>query len=142
MRFAHCGHRWLPFALVLATIAGCGHDGLQRLVIHGTVTYQGKPIEKGHIDFRPTEAVMGPICGAEIVAGKYEAHACGGVAIGRYRAEIMAFRTLPLPSGKTEADFDQGPPREQYIPAKYNHDSELKVEITPGGPKDFSFDLK
>ena len=44
--------------LGLVTVLGCGDDtGLaQRYPVSGTVTYNGDPVEKGRIDFIPTQA--------------------------------------------------------------------------------------
>jgi hypothetical protein len=130
--------------MTLVVAGGCGgHSGPRRIVVSGVVTYQGKPIEKGEIFFSPMEGTVNPRSGADIIAGKYEVRASGGVPVGTHRVEITSFQALPLPPGKSASDYgDLGPPKEQYIPAKYNRQSELKVEVTAGGPKEFSFDLK
>src|SRR5262245_14598097 len=56
-------------ALSLAALAGClnGSTG----TVTGSVTFNGKPIEKGQITFSPSGATGGT-AGAEITAGKYE----------------------------------------------------------------------
>ena len=122
---------------------GCGHDGgPDRAVISGAVTFAGKPLEEGRIMFVPAKGTKGPTSGAEIVGGKYTVKAKGGVPLGTHRVEITAFRQLPIPPGVPESAFDQGPPREQFIPAKYNRQSELKIEILPDGSREFNFDLQ
>lgn len=37
----------------VAACAGCGGDGLDRVGISGTVTYEGKPLEGAEVMFRP-----------------------------------------------------------------------------------------
>jgi hypothetical protein len=58
--------------LGLVTVLGCGDDtGLaRRYPVSGTVTYKGDPVEKGRIDFKPTQA-EGRDASGEIVDGKY-----------------------------------------------------------------------
>lgn len=48
---------------------GCGDSSLG--TVSGTVSYEGTPIEKGSINFLPTDG-KGASAGGEIVAGKYE----------------------------------------------------------------------
>lgn len=134
----------LSAALIVAVaIGGCGRNsGPARVRVTGTVTYQGKPVEEGQISFRPIDGKANPVSGAEIIGGKYEVIA-GGVPVGAHRVEIVASRPVPLPPGKSSVDYgDLGVPMEPYIPPKYNRESELKVELTPDGPKEFSFELK
>jgi hypothetical protein len=130
--------------IATAMVSGCGREsGPPRVRVAGTVTYQGKPVENGQISFRPIDGTVNPVSGADIVGGKYEVIAGGGVAVGAHRIEIVASRPVPLPAGKSADDYSElGVPMEPYIPAKYNRESELKVEVTLDGPKEFSFDLK
>jgi hypothetical protein len=77
-----------------------------------------------------------------IIKGRYTASANGGVPIGRCRVEIKGRRAAPKSahSGKPELKLLSGP-MVQYIPVKYNSESELTVVIEPG---DFeqNFDLE
>ena len=45
-----------------ASICGCD-SGITRVSIEGKVTYQGKPLGGGEVEFRPA---AGPGCGADI----------------------------------------------------------------------------
>jgi len=62
---------FLPIA-ILSTLAllcsGCG----QPVVVSGQVTYDGKPVEEGSINFLPEDG-QGPTCGGSITDGRYEA---------------------------------------------------------------------
>jgi len=124
-------------AVAAVVLAGCGQDGPERAVVSGTVTYQGKPLEEGQIRFLPVKGTEAPVSGGAIRKGEYRVDAKGGVPVGTHRIEIIAYRVPPesleilktLPPDATETEM---PPREQYIPAKYNADSELEITIPPG----------
>ena len=82
------------FAAVAAAIAaallicGCGGAG-GRQSIEGTVTLDGKPLEKGQITFVPQSGTQGPTAGAEIIAGRFAIpalwrHVCRQVPRGNH----------------------------------------------------------
>ena len=144
IRLSKLASTWVLVAAVLsaALLSGCGRgDGPERVVVSGTVTYRGQPLEKGQIQFFPAQGTKAPMAGAEIVAGKYKVDAKGGVPVGTHRVEILALRPAPLPKNLPPEALDQGVPMQQYIPAKYNAKSELELTIAPGSrpvAKDFS----
>ncbi len=117
--------------------AGCGSEGPERAIVSGTVSYGGEPIKAGQIRFIPSKGTKAPTSGAEIIDGRYTAEARGGVPVGTHRVEILAHRpnarfrelTESLPPDATELER---PPRQQYMPAKYNTNSELEITIEPG----------
>ena len=131
---------------MLLLLAGCGRSGgLEMVVVSGTVTYQGKPIEDGDIRFIPTGDTKGPTSGAPIRNGRYEITARGGVPAGIHRVEVFAFR-IRRGGGALEGGRGRAPgelPKEQYLPKKYNDSSELKATIESGRSrisKDFNLD--
>ena len=124
----------LCLPLVVVAI-GCGRAP-EAVVVTGSVTYQGRPIERGKIRFVPREASVTPISGAYISAGKYKVIAKGGVPYGTHKIMIVAHRPTasylrqhgpPTP----ETEWDQVP-KEQYLPARYNAQTELEVTIESG----------
>lgn len=131
---------------VLATfLTGCGGDqGPERVVVSGTVTYNGKPIPEGDIRFMPVAASAVPMAGAEIKDGKYKVDGRGGVPVGTYKIEIEAYRVEPsaVKPGETPPPMmARGAPRIRYLPKRYNVDSQLQITIEPGSPeitKDFN----
>ena len=151
--FAQTGDRWqfgccslrvcLAVAVggVLATfLTGCGGDqGPERVVVSGTVTYNGQPIPKGDIRFMPVATSAMPMAGAEIIDGKYKVDGRGGVPVGTYKIEIEAYRMksgAPYP-----AIMGRGAPRIQYLPKRHNADSKERITIESGSEdivKDFS----
>ena len=59
--------------LLPAIIAGCGGGGVDRTDLSGTVTFDGKPIVYGEIQFlaQPDQDSSPPSGFAEIIDGKY-----------------------------------------------------------------------
>jgi hypothetical protein len=81
---------WLgSLALAALVLAGCSGDGLDRQRVHGTVTYQGKPVEFGAIFFEPTASVgkVAPTVYLPIRDGKYDTGREGPVR-GKYRVVV------------------------------------------------------
>ncbi len=129
----------LPLLVLLAAmLVGCGaRDGPERVIVSGTVTYQGQPVEEGRIRFLPAKGTKVPVSGAEIVDGKYTADGRGGVPVGTHNIRITARRIDPkyaelgdsLPRDLQDVG---GPPMQQYLPDKYNVKTELEITIKPG----------
>jgi hypothetical protein len=59
---------WGAVLLVTALVSGCGGSGA---TVSGTVTFEGEPVNHGHISFMPTDG-KGPAEGAPIRDGRYE----------------------------------------------------------------------
>ena len=123
----------------LLLICGCGGAG-DRESIAGTVTIDGKPLEKGQIAFIPQTNTEGPTAGGEIVGGEFAIPATRGTFAGKFRVEITASR----PSGKKVIDRLTREPVdsfEQFIPRKYNIESELDADVKAGDDNRFEFAL-
>lgn len=128
-------------ALLLGILlAGCHSDaGPPRAVVSGTVSYQGKLLEVGEIRFIPTKGTTGPVCIAPISGGKYRADHRGGAVVGAARVEIYGYHADPNDSASTQdpnrPDFggprQAGPSLIQFLPPKYNTQSQLETVIEP-----------
>ena len=126
----------------LLLLAGCGKQGLERAVISGRVSYQGEPVQRGLLRFVPIEGTKGPPAGATIEAGSFTVKALGGVPVGTARVEIKAYRDIgPPPDPQSPGAMLGMRPGKQYLPAKYNKRSELKVTID-GGDQTIDFELE
>ncbi len=157
---AYCGEsgrrriRGLVLGLGGLIAAGCGGgDGLPRRAVEGTVTYAGKPVEDGLIQFLPANAsAPGMVAGGAVIEqGKYAIEGEKGLVPGTYLVTISA---SPPPSSpgtplRTDNPTNPGeppgpapaPPPADLIPAKYNTQSKLTVEIKADGePVDFKLD--
>jgi hypothetical protein len=121
----------LGFVLVL----GCGDDtGLgRRYPVSGTIRYQGKPVEKGLISFRPTDPA-GRAAGGTIAAGMYSLETAGnrdGALPGTYKVSIIA-RDVDVAKALAEAkaknprvpwqlaEYEAQKKGKSLVPTKYN----------------------
>src|SRR5262245_25962440 len=119
-------------SLTLCAIhAGCGESNpLGRRVIHGVVTFQGKAVDYGAIQFIPADPQHGISSGGMINSGKYRLKLADGLPPGSYQVMISS-----PDRGKQEKV--QGPPGDERtlaverIPKKYNLQTTLKLD----GPK-------
>ena len=133
----------LVSCLPLALAAGCGgRDALPMVVVHGTVTCGGEPVERGEIRFVPIEGTPGPLSAGLISKGEYQIDVRGGVPAGRHRVEIVAQRRtgrqVMRDTGTESAMMDEtvqlGPP--EYA----GEQSPLVAEVSKSNAR-FDFEL-
>jgi hypothetical protein len=127
---------FLVFAQFSLTIAGCGLEN-KRCAVSGTVTFRGEALETGSISFLTT---AGPTGGALIRDGKFKLPAEQGLEPGKYKV------TISSPKGVGERTPEQiaagaSVPGKEQIPPKYNRETTLSVDVTPGGPNEFDLKL-
>jgi hypothetical protein len=132
----------LGLALAMA-LNGCGGDrGPERIIVSGTVTYNGKPVPEATIEFIPVQTSSMPVSGAVVANGRYKVDNKGGVPVGTHKVIIAAYhqaKSIPKP--------DEATPLHpvglyQYIPEKYNAKTQLEVSVPPGsGPITKNFEL-
>lgn len=118
--------------MLLAAAIGCGDSqpSVKRYPVKGTVTYEGKPLPSGNIQF--TNTADGGVDGMKIENGAFN----GQVQAGKRKVEITAMKEAasPMPGVKNEVN---------YIPEKYNAKTTLEAEVKagPDGTNDFKFEL-
>jgi len=131
---------WLMMCSLVVAACGCGGPrGPERAEINGIVTLDGELLEHGGLQLFPAEGTQGPTAGSQIIDGKYHVAQEEGPVLGTYRVVITAVRKTgkKVPLGP-ESLSPNAPPTatvddvEQYIPARYNKQSELTVEIESG----------
>jgi hypothetical protein len=125
--------------LVCGAVVGCANQEPAGIPVSGTVTFQGKPLDQGAIEFSPTSQ-QGTFSGGEIVDGQYSIPAEQGLAPGSYDVRITSSE------GGTQAPADQAPGEstitaKERIPAAYNSATTLKVDVTKDGNKTFDFQI-
>ena len=134
----------LLFPIMMAVIAGCGAE-TEPCSVSGTVTFQGKTIEEGVIQFRSLDGDT-PVDGqAEIVNGKYSVSEEEGLVPGKYTVSISAWRKAAKPKRRFETlEGDKGGnvDVEAYIPEKYNLDTQLKCTLKAGKNSGEEFNFK
>jgi len=138
-----------PSAFLLVTLgtvvfsSGCGEPNpLGRRAVHGVVTYQGKPVDYGSIQFLPDDPQHGVNSGAMIEAGKYQIKVSQGLPPGSYQVMISA-------PDRSKQEKVEGPPGDERtiavdrIPAKYNLKSTLKLDVPKArGSHEANFQLQ
>lgn len=117
--------------LCVAVFSGCSPSStIERVPVIGEVKFDGAPVQDGRVRFIPQTGNVAPVCIAFIKAGRYEATDRGGVPVGRHRVEIVAYD--PATEARRQGGFG-GPAPQQLLPARFNSQSELQIEIAPAG---------
>jgi hypothetical protein len=133
----------LVAGFVILAANGCGEPNpLGRRAVHGSVTYQGKPVDYGMIQFSPDDPQHGVNSGAMIEGGKYRMIVSQGLPPGSYRVMISS-------PDASKQEKVEGPPGDERtlalerIPAKYNLKTALKLDVAKGrGSQEASFNLE
>ena len=133
-------------ALTLLTMAllvcGCSSGVPELVVVRGKVSYQGEPVDDGVIRFIPIDRSNSPLRMVAIRQGKYKASGRGAVTAGTYRIVINAYRGgrrdgPPIDPLDRQVDPNvkviPAEPRVQYLPDRYNKNSELEPLTVPKG---------
>ena len=128
-------------ALVLLTLVGCGRSGPEMASVSGRVTFEGKPVPKGTIAFKPVAPNGRTATGAIGPDGSYTLQteeADDGAQLGEYVVTISA-HDEPL------LDYTPAQPVKPklLVPAQYEdpEKSGLKKTVVRGSNV-FNFDLK
>lgn len=136
-------HRSRVLVLTVAVLAlagwGCASNS-DRSSVQGAVSYNGEPVDDGGIAFIPEAGATNEVRATGIIQdGHYDLDSKSGPYPGNYRVEIFwnkkTGKTITGASGATKDE------RKQAIPAKYNTNTELKVEVK-SGRNTLDFDLK
>ena len=125
------------FGAMCIALAGCGETP-PRAAASGSITLDGNPLSTGSILFTPLGG--GPSAGGQIVDGRYALPVAAGPGPGKYRVTVNAWSV----SGPPIYDEATGVTRQEptsIIPARYNSQSELEVEVQNGADNTFDFPL-
>lgn len=114
----------LTLALVMS---GCGDDGLPMGEVTGTVTVDGEPAQTGSIAFFPTDG-KSPTAGGAIEGGRYTAQ----VPLGESKVEVRVSKIVGHRKLYDTPDSPTQPLLEEVLPAKYNSQTELLIDVTSG----------
>lgn len=128
---------------IALALVGCGGpgDNITLYDLNGTVTFDGKPVAHGTIQFRPdtSQKNEGPMGTAMIVDGKYDTAAEGGKGVvgGPYIILITGYDQKPV--GDVEDETAETPDAPKPIFTNVQLEEELPKETTmkdfviPGG---------
>lgn len=104
--------------------------------LEGSVRFKGQPLEKGTIDFLPTEAGNALSARTLIDGGKFSVVREQGLPPGVYKVLISS---PEAGKGPPLGELKMPPPGVERIPAKYNRDSKETVTVSASSPNRFEF---
>ena len=81
--------------MILGCGGGDGHTGPPRMHVWGQVTFDGKAVDDGTIEFTPNVGTNVEALRAQIKAGKYDVPAGVGPPTGTYKVTITGDRKVP-----------------------------------------------
>ena len=134
----------LVFLVVLGMASsGCSGSGdeLPREPVSGTVSLDGEPVADGMIQFTPSGG-SGVGGGARIQAGSFSILRESGLVPGSYQVSINAAASPAAEPSKSAVPKKGAQLARELIPAKYNSQTKLAVDIKKGGASDLKFDLQ
>ncbi len=126
-------------AVVAATSLGCGKkaDSRNLQAVSGRITFGGRPLENGTIEFQPQSgSTMG---GASITGGEYSIPVAQGLAPGKYTVRISSVKEAEVKETMPGDSF--AVQNQQLIPKEYNTASKLDAQVEAGGKNYFQFDI-
>jgi len=105
--------------------------------VRGRVAIGGQPLADGLISFHAAreDAAGKPVAGAAIRDGRYEV-AGRGLPWGKY---VVRIRSPRVPRDGTRAAV--APPAEDLVPAEFNDESTLVIEVSRFGRNRFDFEI-
>ena len=113
---------WLATATLL--VGGCGTSLSS---VSGTVTVDGKPLEKGAISYAPADNQGSPVT-ADVVSGKYELQVPSGQKFVQISAPVLVGKKKQYEG--PDAPYDEF--YDESLPPKYNSQTTLKFDVQPG----------
>jgi hypothetical protein len=115
------------FAVAVGLLIGCS-GGSESGEVSGTVTYDGKPVEDGAINFFPSDG-KSSTAGDVIKNGKYSAKK---VPVGKMKVTISGSKVVGKKKVYDTKDSPEMPVTQELLPAKYNTASELTLDVKSG----------
>jgi hypothetical protein len=137
---ANCAVACYLVTLCAVGLGGCRGETRQRMALEGTATVDGKPLNDGDIRLLSVNGADAMIVGGSITGGHFNIPAKEGAWPGNYRVEIRAFRRSGRPA--QQQSMRQIDDAVQFLPNRYNLQSELTAEVTAAGPNRFDFALR
>ena len=112
-------------------LAGCGKNTGEAASLKGSIKFDGEPIVKGVFRLSSEDGTPGPGGLSPIQNGQYEIPAAKGLKAGKYLVLIYGFketgRTIKADENATSRQEEQ-----QFIPRRYNDDSQQRIELLAG----------
>lgn len=112
--------------MLFASLIGCGSGSTIEVVkVTGRVTLDDQPLEKGLIQFLPTDGKSSSAA-CEIRQGKYSAE----VPVGNKRVEVTAPKVIGQQKAYDTPDSPVMDLLAEQLPLEYNGESQLKAAVS------------
>jgi hypothetical protein len=139
----------LPLAAAGIGLSGCSGstDDLPRQPVAGRVLFNGQPLPHGMILFYPEETSTKEHervpSGNTIVKGWFSISRDRGPVPGKYKVSVSSDKP---DAHRTRIEREASPgnaplPEKEKIPARFNAETVLEIEIKEGGIKELKLDL-
>jgi hypothetical protein len=124
----------------LLVLVGCQGAGADRQEVKGSVTFKGKPLPQGTIQFDPDPAgADARMAVTSIQAGQYDFPRASGLKPGTYKVIISSSAGAKVKEDEPPGESTE--PSRERIPPDYNTATKQKVEVKAGGPNQFDFKI-
>ena len=125
-------------ALTLTT--GCSKKAEKKIAVSGTVLLDNGPLKDGDITFVGAAGTVPEVL--EVKDGAFK----GEVTAGSKKVEVRAYKAVSSTGGGMYKEGEMpggGASKENYIPAKFNTDSQMAVIIkSEGGNDNLKFEVQ
>ena len=133
----------LGLSTVVVMLSGCGHGNpLNRQAVSGNVSFDGtawiRARSNSVLDSSKAVSVVG------LGSGKAVFRMCHqqGLPPGKYLVRIFSAEKRDAPSSVGKPPGPGNPPGKERIPAQYNSQSQILVEVVADGHNKFDFDIR
>jgi len=126
-------------ACLLAGVGCATKDPHGREALTGSVTFQGRPLDAGVIEFLPSDPNQGVSARALIQDGRFVISRSQGVPPGTYRVLISSPEPNPTEGPAGPPGMKMPPPGRDRIPARYNRESRETVVVRSDAANQFDF---
>jgi hypothetical protein len=142
--------RWVCIGLLaIGGVVGCGGSkGPQRVAVRGAILFNNEMLKTGRITFTPIDGSKGPTAVATVTDGFYDFNALNGPCVGKNKVQIESIIdpgfAMDDEAAYAKASKEKGGVPvlpQQPIPAEFNQQSKLVVEVSPDGEKKLDFSL-
>lgn len=139
--FSQSSYLHLSISIGVFFVVGCGAgDNKPRVALEGRVTLNGKELPNGLVSLIPTETT-GETAVAVIENGKFVIDRQAGPTPGKYKVIVESKQ----PTGRQVRDVDNPGSKideiRESVPAQYNAQSTLEVEVKPDTGQTLDFAL-
>lgn len=136
--------------LALVTVVGFGFlvydyaagriDPTQSL--SGTISIQGKPMNKGIVRFISLDPDKPTSYGSFVKNGRYQVPAEYGITPARYQVEFSSIGAEDVQHLLDTGNQEERIEVKEEVPARFNQNSEVQIDLSSGSVLQADFDLK